>query len=218
MCLLAQVFMLLPESLLVILACTLSGGVERPRDGAGGTCGRGTGWSECGVLDEGIKPVHLAVPWGVTLGGILILGMPTLLLRSKHKEQGLSLVAWNLFQCLGLMICSSFVTDHPSICFALSLHSCVLLLGHLEVSKALVGPGWWWGLRYACMLALLVWEIALGPALSVVRWPSTPEGTALPCAYLAHLAGAVVPDCVMFCLRAMLFAGRCMWDDGRSSI
>ncbi len=209
--------MLLPESLLVVVACTLSGGVERPPDPPGNaTCGRGTDWSECGVLDEGIHPLHLAVPWAVTLGTILVLGMPTLLLRSKHKERGLSLVAWNLFQCLGLMLCSSFATDHPSICFALSLHSCALLLGHLEMSRALVGPGWWWGLRYLVMLGLLAWEVALGPAVSVVRWPSTPEGTALPCAYLAHLAGAVVPDCVLCALQALLFAGRCMWDDRRA--
>lgn len=209
--------MLLPESLLVVLACTLSGGVERPplHDAGNATCGKGTGWSECGVLDEGILPLHLGIPWAVTLGTILVLGMPTLLLRSRHKERGLGLIAWNLFQCLGLMLCSKLATDHPSIGFTLNLHSCALLLGHMEMSSALVGPPWWWGLRYLSMLGLLCWEVALGPAISVVRWPATPEGTALPCAYLAHLAGAVVPDCVLFVLQALLFAGRCMWDDRR---
>lgn len=200
----------------MVLACTLSGGLERAQHPAGNTtCGRGTDWSECEVLDETILARDVAVPWLVTLGTIVFLSMPTLLLRSKHKEEGLSLVAWNLFQCLGLKLCSSFTTDHPSICFALGMHSCALLLGHLEISRALVGPAWWWALRYLALLGLLVWQVCLGPAISVVRWPSTPAGTALPCAYLAHLAGSILPDCVLFVLGALLRAGRCMWVEGR---
>lgn len=206
----------LPGSLLVVLACTLSGGMERAKAPTGNaTCGKGTAWSECGVLDETIPARDLAVPWVVTLATIVFLSMPTLLLRSKHKERGLSLVAWNLFQCLGLKLCSSFTTDHPSICFALGMHSCAHLLCRLEISRALVGPGWWWALRFLALFGLLAWEVSLGPAMSVVRWPSTPEGTALPCAYLAHLAGAILPDCVLFVLRGLLFAGRCMWVEDR---
>ena len=165
--------MILPESMLVVLACTLSGGFDRQTrpGGTNETCGVGTRWVECGVLDEGINPQHVALPWAVTLCAIVVLSMPTVLLRSSHKEKALSKVASNLLQCLGLMLCSSFVTDHPSICFALSLHSCVLLLGHMDVSAPQVGAVWWWGLRHLVALGLLAWEVVAGPPLSVVRWP-----------------------------------------------
>lgn len=178
--------MLLPERLLVVLACTLSGGMERlPANPGNSTCAKGTHWNECGALDDLFHEQDLAVPWSVALGTIVFLGMPTLLLRSKHKEQGLSLVAWNLVQCMALMLCASFATDHPSMQFALGMHSAALLLSHLETSRALVGPAWWWGLRHLALLGLLAWEVCLGPPISVVRWPSTPGGTALPCATFA---------------------------------
>ncbi len=201
--------MILPESMLVVLACTLSGGVDRQRrlDGGNATCGVGTRWAECGVLDEGISPQHVALPWTVTLCTIVVLSMPTVLLRSSHKEKALSKVAANLLQCLGLMLCSSFVTDHPSICFALSLHSCVLLLGHMDIAGPQVGAAWWWGLRHLAALGLLAWEVFAGPPLSVVRWPDTPPGTALSCAYLAHLAGSIVPDCALLVLQGFLKLG-----------
>jgi hypothetical protein len=206
--------MILPESLLVVLACTLSGGIEKRSSPApaqnNATCGIGTRWVECGVLDASVTALHLAVPWVVTLGAVVVLSMPTVLLRSKHKEKGLSVVASNLMQCLGLMLCSSFLTDHPSICFTLSLHSCILLLGHMDVAGPQVGAGWWWACRHLVALGLLVWEALVGPAVSVVHWPSTPPGTALQCAYLAHLAGAVVPDCVLLVLRGLLHFGRCV--------
>ena len=209
--------MILPESMLVVLACTLSGGFDRQTrpGGTNETCGVGTRWVECGVLDEGINPQHVALPWAVTLCAIVVLSMPTVLLRSSHKEKALSKVASNLLQCLGLMLCSSFVTDHPSICFALSLHSCVLLLGHMDVSAPQVGAVWWWGLRHLVALGLLAWEVVAGPPLSVVRWPGTPPGTALSCAYLAHLAGATVPDCILLLLQGFLNLGKsvCVRDD-----
>jgi hypothetical protein len=205
--------MLLPEGLLVVVACTLSGGIERdpePPIPGNASCGRGTEWAECGVLDEGVLPEHIVIPWAVTLGTLVFLSMPTLLLRSKHKERALGVVAWNFLQCLGLMVASSFATDHPSIRFVLGMHSCALLLGHLELHRHLVGPSWWWGLRYLSILGLLAWEVALGPAVSVVRWPSTPGGPALPCAYLAHLGGVLVPAWVLCGMRALLWVGRCM--------
>lgn len=205
--------MLFPEGVLVVFACTLAGGIERGAPAhaeEGSSCKKGTAWAECGVLDEGIMPLQIAVPWLVVLGTLLFLSMPTLLLRSRQKEKALGVVAWNFMQCLGLMTCSAFVTDHPSICFALTMHSCVLLLGHLEISRHFVGPAWWWGLRYLAMLGLLVWEVALGPVISVVRWPSTPAGPALACGYLAHLGGALIPDCVLCMMRALLWMGRCV--------
>jgi hypothetical protein len=210
--------MIFPESLLVVLACTLSGGIERHPSAhplGNESCGQGSRWEECSVLDNSIRPAHLAVPWCATLGCIVFLSMPTVLLRSRCKERGLSVIAWNLFQCLTLMLCSCFVTDHPSIQFVLTLHSCVLLLGHMDVSGPLVGASWWWALRHAVTLGILVWVIALGPPVSVVRWPGTPAGPALPCAYLAHLAGSIIPDCVLLVLQGVLLLARsvCLRDD-----
>lgn len=206
-----SITMIFPESLLVVVACTLSGGVERlEQQSRNTTCGLGTRWNECNVLDREILQSHLDIPWIVTLGTIVTLSMPTILLRSKHKDKGLSLTAWNLFQCFVLMLCSSFLTDHPSIRFTLTLHSCVLLLGHMEVSRPLVGAEWWWFLRHPVALGILFWEVAQGPPISVVRWPDTPGGSALPCAYLAHLAGAIVPDCILLLLRGLFNLGRCM--------
>jgi hypothetical protein len=207
--------MVFPESVLVVLASTLAGGIQRvpPDDdddaGAGNaSCGLGTRWQECHVLDERIRPPHLVVPWCITLCTVVILSMPTVLLRSRFKERGLRTFAGNLFQCLGLLLCSSFLSDHPSICFALTIHSSVRLLVQMEVSDALLGGCVWWGLRYVSVLAILFLQVTLGPSLSVVRWPTTPAGTALPCAYLAHLAGCIIPDLALACMRCLVWAAR----------
>jgi hypothetical protein len=197
-----------PEHALVVLVSTLAGGVERRRVAANETCGRGGSWGDCEALDALIRPEHMLLPWCVTLGGIVVLGMPTLLLRSRHKEAGLRILAWTLLQSLCLVLCSLFVTDHPSLNFALTLHSCVRLLTRMRVSDGLVGGRWWWRLRYALAGQLLVWEALAGPAVSIVRWPATPEG--LPCAYLAHLVGSLVPDMLLFLLHALGGMGSCI--------
>lgn len=225
--------MVLPESLLVVIVSTLSGGLEREGllvvNGTNrssnsnqslhanyqhlignGSCGIGTRWPECHVLDEHIKPFHLAVPWCITLGAIVILSMPTVLLRSRQKEKGLRLVAGNILQFMGLLTCASFITDHPSICFALTLHSCVRLLVQLELSDALVGGAGWWTLRYAVVWILLCLQLCLGPSISVVRWPSTPAGSALSCAYLAHLVGCILPDITLVSLRWLIAVLNCV--------
>lgn len=211
--------MVLPESLLVVLVSTLSGGLERESITiinassaqssfasyqhliGNGSCGVGTRWPECHVLDEHIRPFHLAVPWCLTLASIVILSMPTVLLRSRQKERGLRTVAGNLLQFLGLLTCTSLITDHPSICFTLTLHSCVRLLVQLELSDALVGGSGWWTLRYAAVWILLCLQLCFGPSISVIRWPTTPAGSALPCAYLAHLAGCLLPELALTSLR-----------------
>ena len=208
--------MVFPESVFVVLASTLAGGIQQNSSGADATtlgagnasCGLGTRWHECHVLDEHIRPLHLIIPWCITLCTVVILSMPTVLLRSRFKERGLRTFAGNLFQCLGLLLCSSFLSDHPSICFALSIHSSVRLLVQMEVSDALLGGGAWWGLRYVSVLAILVLQVTLGPSLSVIRWPTTPHGTALPCAYLAHLAGCLIPDLGLACMRCLVWAAR----------
>jgi hypothetical protein len=207
-----------PEHALVVLVSTLAGGVERlpanHTSSSGGTCGRGGSWADCEVLDALVRPEHMLVPWCLTLGGILFLGLPTLLLRSRHKEAGLMLLAWTFLQSLGLVLCSLFATDHPVLNFALSLHSCARLLGRMRVSDRLVGGRWWWLLRYLLLAQLLAWEALAGPPVSVVRWPATPEGAALPCAFFAHLAGSVAPDLVLCLLDALGGMGSCILASG----
>lgn len=209
--------MVLSESILVVVACTLAGGFERqftPNATARGsinhttTCGPGTRFPECVLLDtHEIVPVHLIVPWVITLATLVTLGMPTMLLRSKSKETGLRTLAGNLFQCLGLMLCSSIATDHPSIAFSLTMHSCIRLLLQMDVTDSLVGGPGWWSLRYLAAGAILGLEVCAGPALSIVRWPKTPANT-LTCAYLAHLAGCIVPDFVLDVIRTLITTAR----------
>ena len=198
--------------LLVVLACTLAGGVERAsfsNDTHGNnSCSAGTRWGECNVLDSGVTPEHIWTPWAVLLGTILVLNMPTVLLRSTNKEKGLSMVAWVFIQCLGLMAVSLFATDHPSLQFTLSLHAIVRLLEHMDTSPPLCGGWLWWETRHLVVLCLLLWEVLLGPPISIIRWPGSPE--ALQCSYLAHLAGAILPDCAMLALRWVQRMGRCV--------
>jgi hypothetical protein len=194
--------MVLPESLLVVMASTLAGGLERhPSHFLGNltntTCRAGTRWLECHTLDELIQPIHILVPWCITLCTLVILSMPTVLLRSRSKEQGLRVVASNTLLFLCLLLCSTFATDSPSLCFVLSLHACVRLLVQLEVSSVLVGGRTWWSLRYVAAGAILALELCLGPSISIVRWPTTRPGSALSCAYLAHLGGCILPDLVI---------------------
>lgn len=202
---------LLTESLLVVIASTLSGGLrEHVNNSTNGTCASSgiSLWSECAVLDSGITSQHLAAPWIITLGTIVFLSMPTVLLRSKAKAKGLMSFACNLLQCLGLLCCSFLFVDHPCICFTVGLHSCVRLLVQMEVLNGLVLGSLWWSLRYLVAFGLLVLEIAAGPAVAVVRWPSTPPGSALSCAYLAHLIGCIFPDLILLQIRWLITTAR----------
>ena len=203
--------MVLSDSLLVVLACTLAGGLNRLHHNTtplvNATCGVGTHWVECRELDESITPVHLMVPWIFTLGTIVVLSMPTVLLRSRHKEIGLRVFAGNLLQCLGLLLASSFATDHPSLCFSLTLHSCIRLLAQLQVTD--VGGATWWAMRYVAISSLLCMEVCAGPAISVVRWLDTPSST-LSCAYLAHLIGCIVPELILINVRFLFFVARAL--------
>lgn len=206
-----------PEHALVVLVSTLAGGIERLQDvspWADGMCGKGDSWADCEVLDALIRPEHMLIPWCLTLGGIVVLGMPTLLLRSRYKEAGLRILAWTFLQSLSLVLCSLFVTDHPSLNFTLTLHSCVRLLVRMRVSDSLVGGRWWWRMRYLLVVQLLAWEALTGPAVSIVRWPATPKGSALPCAYFAHLVGSLVPDMVLFLQHVLGRMGSCIMTSG----
>lgn len=199
------------EHCLVVLACTLSGGVDkvpwfsRPvanTSSGGFTCGRGSSWVECDVLDADVQPHDVLVPWYVALFWLIFLGMPTLLLHSKHKDQALAGLAWMMLECLSLMLCSFFGTDHPAISYALSMHSCARLLSRLHVSDRSVGGRWWWRLRFVGVAQLLAYAVLAGVPVSIVRWKRSASGdVAVPCAYLAHLAGCIAPDLALTALR-----------------
>lgn len=202
-----------PEHILVVLACTLAGGVEQiptpdwfksshvdAREEP--TCGPGSAWLECHSLDAHVLPVHIFSPWIFTVVLLLILGMPTILVRTKHKEKSLGHLAWIYLQCLALAYSSIFVTDHPSLMFSFTLHSCVRILLRMPVTNKLVGGRLWWGLRYAGVVVLLGWEILAGVPVSIVRWNQS-GAKDLSCAYLAHLAGCLVPDLIVFALEVV---------------
>ena len=201
------------EQLLMVVASTLSGGVDkivqshRPEYSSSQgnfTCGRGASWGECEALDRQFYPLDVLIPWCFTLCWLFVLGLPTLCVRSKHKTQALAGLAWMLFEFLALVTCCLWCTDHPVITFAMTLHSCVRLLCQVQVSDKFVGGKWWWSLRYFGVLQLLVWEVVCGVPVSIVRWGRSAEvDQGVACAYLAHLGGCLVPDLVLCVMRSV---------------
>jgi hypothetical protein len=170
-----------------------------------GTCGK-LG-KECAVLDEIIHPLHLFIPWVFTLCTLVVLSMPTVLLRSRNKEKGLRLFAGHLFQFLGLLVCCTCLSEHPSICYTFTVHACVRFLGRMEVSSSLVGGCAWWAMRYAAIVVVILSQLLLGPPISVVHWPSI-RSAGLPCAYLSHLVGCLAPDMALSCMRCLIASAR----------
>jgi hypothetical protein len=215
------------DSAFVVLVCTLAGGFDRasltgsspvrPQSESNSTssCSAGSRGRECLLLDTYIHPLHLFLPWGVALTTLVILGMPTVLLRSKAKAEALRTFTGTIFQFFCLLLCSYFASEHPTVCFALTIHSCVFLLLHMDVSRGLVGGGWWWGLRYLSVALILGGELCAGPAVSVIRWPSVGLENHPPCAYLAHLVGCVVPNLVLSFARRLVQCARylCISED-----
>jgi hypothetical protein len=202
------------DSLLVVVVSTLAGGFNRttgviPDTASGnftatgeGSCGASAKWGECHRLDAMIHPLHLLLPWVVTLCTVVTLGMPSVLLHSKGQEDGLRFFAGNLFQFFGLLSCSTLVSDHPSVCYALTLHSCVRLLDqHVFLFS------WGWFLQRLGVALLLLLQLIEGPAVSVVHWPGGTPAT-LPCAYLCHLVGCVAPDLVLSVMRWLVTSAR----------
>jgi hypothetical protein len=182
------------DSVLVVAAATLAGGFNRTLSAP--SCTEGSRWRECPALDATIHPLHILVPWAITLGTIVVLGMPSVLLHTKGKERGLRVFAGNLFKFLGLLSCSVLVAEHPSVCYTLTLHACVRLLASMEGV-----------MQRVTILSLLAMQVCEGPAISVVHWPGTEQG-ALSCSYLAHLVGCVVPDLVLTVMRGLVASAR----------
>jgi hypothetical protein len=216
------------DNVLVILACTLAGSIQRdawiparfinvsssnqtsrtPPKGSR-TCAGGVGqWRDCVELDATIHAVHLCTPWCCALSTVVALGLPTVLLRSKTKEKGLCLFTGILIQYLGLHGSALLMSGHPTMCFVFSLHACVRFLLSIEATHVLVGGGGWWSLRYVSVLAMLLTQLVFGPAVAVVQWPGATVETGVSCAYLCHLVGCIAPDMVLSGIRCLAAFGR----------
>ena len=176
-------------------------------------------WRECPALDATIHPLHLLAPWMITLATLVILSMPTVILRSKSKEKGLRIFAGNLLRFLGLVVSCSFLSNHASVCYTFTLHASIRFLGRMELSPVLLGGPLWWGMRFLAAFLILLMQLLVGPPVSVVHWPgSTPRAPPtdsgeqcqsqyqqpLPCAYLCHLVGCVGPDLVLSFVRCLI--------------
>jgi hypothetical protein len=201
-------------SVLVVVASTLTGGLRNmsvlesihpSTNNDTAQCALPKG-DQCAALDATILPLHFIVPWGLTLSVLVCMGMPSVLLWGKDKEQGMRVFAGNLFQYLGLLLCSLAFANRTTVSFALTLHSCTRLL----LSTAHSG-GW------LALLVLLGLQLSDGPPVSVVPWIGGQEGT-IRCAYLSHLTGCVLPDLVLGLLRCLIASARYIHVSGDTSI
>jgi len=91
--------------------------------------------------------------------------------------------------------------DHPAIAYALSAHSCIYILTSMSIHPNLTGGPIWWSLRYLSIAIFILFQISIGPPISVVKWPDTSDHTS--CAYLAHLIGSILPQIIFYLLSAM---------------
>jgi hypothetical protein len=195
-------------SVLVVVASTLTGGLRNttvmPPANTTGQCSLPKG-DPCAALDATIQPLHFIVPWAITLSVLVCVGMPSVLLWGREKEEGMRTFAGSLFQYLGLLLCSLVLANRTTVSFTLTLHSCTRLL--LSVH---------WGGCLALLL-LLGLQLSDGPPVSVVPWVGGQEGT-LGCAYLSHLTGCVLPDLVLGLLRCLIASARYIHVSGDTSI
>lgn len=218
------------DNVLVILACTLGGGVDRgpweivrrlngtshPYNRSSrfnlkgnSTCTAGGGqWRDCAELDATIHPVHMFAPWCCAFATVVVLGMPTILLRSRAKEKGLCLFTGILVQYLGLLGCGVLMAGHPAVCFVFSLHASVRFLSSIEATHVLVGGGGWWSLRYVSVVSILVGQLVFGPPVAVVHWQGVAVESGVSCAYLSHLVGCVGPDMALSGVRCFVAFAR----------
>ena len=196
-------------SVAVIVACTLAGGVK-VRNGTRAppeTCRVGSQILDCSPLDRETDPAHIIILWCLTLGGLVLLGLPTVLARSPQKRQGMQHLASLLLQTLCVMT-GCVLSDHPSINYALSAHASVLTLTRMHVGPPLWGGASWWGMRYGLVGALLMYMVMEGPAVSLVHWPASAETRT--CAFIAHLAGSTAPCLIIDALQGALVLARAL--------
>jgi hypothetical protein len=206
------------DTLITMLVCTLAGGFGRhgntssrqpnassssplPLDSCPSPAGNPS--PACEDLDASILPLHLLVPWISTLSTLVVLSMPTILLRSKGKEAGLRRFAAALLRFLAMLGSVSLASNAPlTVRFVFSVYACVRVL---VISTGEGGEGAWWGLRYTSVVGLLAWQLFHGPPVSLMAWPASGLGQgSLHCAYLAHLVGCVGPGIVLTAVQCVI--------------
>jgi hypothetical protein len=180
------------SSAAVIVACTLAGGVEdqnsttRPE-----TCRVGSHIGDCASMDRQIHPAHIIILWCIALGGLLLLGLPTVLSRKPHGMQHVAVLFVRTLCIMAVCVMS----EHASLNYAMSAHATIVILVHMEMGPQLWGGARWWGLRYALAGGLLAYMALHGPAVSLVRWPHAEDTRT--CAFIVHLCGTTVPGLVI---------------------
>lgn len=216
------------DSILVILVCTLPGGVDqglweavplvnktdrafKPQFHGNRSCAAGGhAWRDCAELDASVHPMHLFAPWAVTLATVVCLSMPTIMLRSRAKARALRLVTGILVQYLCLLGCGVFMAARPAISFVFSLHATIRFLSSIENSPVMVGGTAWWALRYLAAGSILTGQMAFGPIVPVVYWPGITMESGVSCAYLCHLIGCVLPDVALSIVQCLVAFARCI--------
>jgi hypothetical protein len=214
-----------------VVVATLTGGLRDPLPPANhtasveGACPDPRAWADsCAAADASIHPLHILVPWAVTLGTVVALGLPCVLTPYKGREYDLRAFAGHLLQILGLLACTLSLGHRPAICFALTLHGTLRLLLPWDQPSAWHRVAWppasVWPPTTAALMrpsvaaGLLALQLCEGPSsLSVVRWPSSAgEEGPLSCAYQAHLVGALGPDLMLLALRFLVISARYIQD------
>lgn len=191
---------------LVILACDHAGGYFRPENQSCKPAANGTLLGEdptCLGLDALVTQQDTLTAWGVTVAVMLVLGIPTVVLRSRWRENGIQFVTGQHARLLLLMV---FVIGRTSVeNYVFGLHACVSVLVGMKPpgSSCVLGSPLWWRLRYIGVLLILIHAAMLGPPVSVTHWPAVPEAF-MRCAHRTHLRGAVIPDLALFVLAQAL--------------
>ena len=179
--------------LAVLGATTIAGGKLRLTVLARESCGQAHApFQECETVDARVTHAAILAPWLATTGLLLVLGLPTVLLESRHPVKGVqTLISLFVHQTL-LVALTPFLPRGFS--YALGLHACVHTLLKVQWGRHLVGGPVWWGLRYAGAAILVVLAAYFGPPVSIVRWPGADTTEAVACAGQAHLLGFLLPD------------------------
>ena len=110
--------------LAVLGATTIAGGKLRLTVLARESCGQAHAqFQECETVDARVTHAAILAPWLATTGLLLVLGLPTVLLESRHPVRGVqTLISLFVHQTL-LVALVPFLPRGFS--YALGLHACV---------------------------------------------------------------------------------------------
>jgi hypothetical protein len=146
----------------------------------------------CGSLDATVCTAALAVPWAVTLGTLLLLGLPTILSpTNQQKASALATLTGTLFEC-ALLLAACLWLRSPTLVYTVSLHAAVQLLDVVD-ARRLSGGESLWQFRHVPRMGLLAWAACSAPAVPLLSWTGAPPQQ---CAFVAHLLGCLLPQLV----------------------